>query len=102
MRKGKELMPGCIMSWIGLALAALNAIIAIALFQHGFEGSWGGFFVFLINLPISVLALLIDYYVQPKYPWLLVLTGVVWWYVIGWWIERCIRRRSRRRLPEQG
>ena len=96
MRVLDQSSPKRYLSWLGVALSSLNLAMVMAILRHGFEGSWGGFYVFLINLPISIPVLFIGHVVQPAFPWFAVLVGAIWWYVVGWWIENLIRRFRQR------
>lgn len=84
------------LSWTGVIFSALNLVVIVAIVSQGFEGSWGGFFIFVVNLPVSIPLLLIDYVVQPRFPWFTILAGALWWYVVGCWIEHWIRKKQSR------
>lgn len=94
--------PRRFVSLTGIVLSALNLVIVAAIYRKGFEGSWGGFFIFLIDLPISIPILLIDYVVRPKHPWIGILVGATWWYVVGWWVEHWVRRKLSKHAAGRG
>ncbi len=70
-------------SFLGLALAVLHCVVVFYIKNQSFEGSWGGFFLFLIDFPVSLLSFVpiglngwLFFYVF----------GSIWWYGIGFFI----------------
>ena len=82
------------LSSLGVALAVMSLGVTFFVWTQHFEGSWGGFVLFIINFPASLLALLPLGLNQ----WVLFsVLGVVWWYVVGSCIERVLTKRSKRK-----
>jgi hypothetical protein len=48
-----------------------------------FEGSWGGFLIFLVDLPVSVPALLLSNVLVIRTEYVLLVVGTAWWFCIG-------------------
>ena len=64
----------------GLALAALNLLLTFLVYREHFEGSWGGFVLFCLDFPISLLSFLPVGWNQ----WLFFfIVGPAWWYFVG-------------------
>lgn len=72
-----------------LILAASHAAIVFGVYRQQFEGSWGGFFLFLIDFPVSLLSFLPVGWNQWFFFGVL---GSLWWYVIGLIIVRLAKR----------
>lgn len=67
-------------SRLGIALALSNLIITLWVYVQKFEGSWGGFVLFWVNFPVSLLTFIPFGWNQ----WLFfIFVGPIWWYVIG-------------------
>jgi len=64
-------------------LPALHLLLCFCVLQQHFEGSWGGFFIFLADYPFSILILLIADQLKLGIVALVVL-GTLWWYFLGW------------------
>jgi hypothetical protein len=70
------------LSWI---LSALHLAAVLAVYQQHFEGSWGGFLLFLLDLPVSLLSFLPIGWNQ----WFFFgVIGSLWWFAIGIMIGR--------------
>jgi hypothetical protein len=81
---------GIYFNWLSLILFAANLAAVVAIYQTHFEGSWGGFFLFVLDFPASLLALL----PVGWNPWLFFgVIGSLWWYLIGAVIFRWIKRK---------
>lgn len=73
----------------GISFAIGFAVIEGLVFAQHFEGSWGGFLIFLLALPASLLALIVG-----GHPIALLIAGLVQWYWIGSVIDRVRRSKS--------
>lgn len=63
----------------------------------GFEGSWGGFLLFVLSLPLSVLILPAAGALNVSGPAVnaaFLISGVTWWYGVGYALERLVSKRS--------
>jgi hypothetical protein len=71
--------------WLPWILAAVHAAIclAVALGLVEGEGSWGWFFVFLIDFPASAIVLLLGKVVSLNPLVAFGLVGTAWWYAVG-------------------
>ena len=83
-----------------LPVLHLCLVVAIATELLEFEGSWGWFLVFLIDLPFSILLVFLQNVVSP----LLVfgVLGTLWWYFLSVWASSLIdnlRNRLRSVFP---
>jgi hypothetical protein len=75
---------------LSLILAAAHLAAVIAVYSQHFEGSWGGFFLYVLDFPVSLLALLPLGWNQ----WFFFgVIGSLWWYVIGGLILRLIKKK---------
>jgi len=83
---------------VGLLLLIIHTFMVWWIYQQQYEGSWGGFLVFVIDIPASFLFFLPISINQ----WLLfAIVGGIWWYLIGVfaakackWAWASIRRRT--------
>jgi hypothetical protein len=48
-----------------------------------FEGSWGGFFIFLVDFPASLPALLVSNVLRIRTDYVLLVLGTAWWFLLG-------------------
>ena len=60
---------------------------AIVISRH-FEGSWGGFFIFLANFPASVAITMLANVLGIHSIFFLVVLGTAWWFLLGILISR--------------
>jgi hypothetical protein len=79
-----------------LCVAYIATFLAVSLQE--FEGSWGGFLLYVISMPLSTLILpaasalgLSSLAVNVAF----LVVGVAWWYGVGYAAERLVSRRSR-------
>ncbi len=85
-----------IWSFLGATLAMVSLLLSLAVLSQPSEGSWGGFAVFVLNLPLSLVPLLLGYILGFNQVPLMIASGMIQWYFVGWLIEIAIRRyRSR-------
>jgi hypothetical protein len=53
-----------------------------------FEGGWGGFPIFLVDLPASFIALLLSNVLGIRTEYVLLVVGTAWWFCIGMLIAK--------------
>jgi hypothetical protein len=75
---------------LGLILLAVHLAVVFWINMQNFEGSWGGFLIFLIDFPVSLLSFAFSGYVQFIY--FMAVVGSIWWYAIGLTISTLIKR----------
>lgn len=79
---------------IASAIAAAHVLLscAIGLGWIVFEGSWGGFVLFVVDFPVSLLML----FLQDRFnPFLMhAIFGTLWWFLIAWLIVRAVLNRT--------
>lgn len=83
-----------------LPLLHLCLVVVIASDVMQFEGSWGWFLVYLVDLPFSILLLFLGPYVGPEI--LFGVLGTLWWYFLSVWASLLIdnlRNRLRSVFP---
>src|SRR5260370_13994356 len=68
---------------LGSALALGHAVFYFTIMSTQFEGSWGGFLIFLVDLPASLLVLLLSNAFGIRTAYALLTGGTVWWFCIG-------------------
>ncbi len=66
---------------VGLTLAALHLLLCYWVFTSATEGSWGGFLVFLADVPISIPLIYVAQRWGGNGP--IVVGGTVWWFCVG-------------------
>lgn len=72
-------------------LAVLNLLIVAYVYSQHYEGSWGGFVLFCLDFPISLLSFVPLGWNQ----WMFFsVIGPLWWYLIGVLISTGIRNRN--------
>jgi hypothetical protein len=71
-----------------LPVLHLCLVVAIATELLEFEGSWGWFLVYLIDLPFSILLLFLGHYAGPEI--LFGVLGTLWWYFLSMWASSLI------------
>jgi len=79
-----------------LCVAYIATFLAVSLQE--FEGSWGGFLLFVISMPLSALVLPVASALglsglAANVAFLV--TGVAWWYGVGYAAERLVSKRMR-------
>jgi hypothetical protein len=75
------------LSWI---LFATHLALVFGILEQHFEGSWGGFLLFLLDFPVSLLSFLPVGWAS----WFFFgVIGSLWWYVIGIVAVRSIKRK---------
>jgi hypothetical protein len=79
-----------------LCIAYVATFLAVSLQE--FEGSWGGFVLYVISMPLSTLILpaastlgLSSLAVNAAF----LVAGVAWWYGVGYAAERLVSKRRR-------
>jgi hypothetical protein len=67
---------------VGSAFLALHTVALGAMASQSFEGSWGGFFIYILDMPVSLIYLpLVGSQLEQ---WVVsALVGGAWWYVLG-------------------
>lgn len=75
---------------LGLLFIVIHTAIVILIVGENFEGSWGGFFLFILDFPVSLLMLIpIDWN-----RWMLFgVIGALWWYLVGVVITIAVRKK---------
>jgi hypothetical protein len=68
---------------VGSALALSHVILFFAIMSRHYEGSWGGFLIFLVDFPGSILPLLLSNALGIGNLHPLLVFGTVWWFCIG-------------------
>jgi hypothetical protein len=66
----------------GLALLLLHSLLVAVIASQRYEGSWGGFLIYIIDLPVSLLYLHLVKSTSQQVIASIVLGGI-WWYVVG-------------------
>lgn len=82
-------------SIIGTIFFVAHAVIVLVIMGSNIEGSWGGFFVMVMDLPISLLYMPFLRIIN-QWP-IYIIVGGAWWYFIGIligkfasWCRRCL------------
>jgi hypothetical protein len=79
---------------LGFVLLVVHLGVVFWVYKQGFEGSWGGFFLFVLDFPVSLLSFLPSGWNQ----WLFFgFVGSLWWYAIGVIITTMLKRNAVRR-----
>lgn len=84
-------------SFLGAILATTSLVLSLVALSQHYEGSWGGFFVFLINLPISLVPLVLGNLLGFNQVPFIICAGIAQWYFVGWFIELAIKRVNSKR-----
>jgi hypothetical protein len=66
---------------VGVTLASLHIVLCYWVFASATEGSWGGFLVALVDLPISIPLDLVAQRLGGNAA--LIVGGTVWWFCLG-------------------
>ncbi len=78
---------------LGVVLLVFHAAIVFIILGQKFEGSWGGFVLFVIDFPISLLLMLLPFKWDQ---WVLFgIFGSLWWYILGVLITAIMRKKMR-------
>jgi hypothetical protein len=78
-------------SFLGSILATISLVLSLVILDQNYEGSWGGFAIFLFNLPISAVILILgDKLGFAQVPFIIA-AGVAQWYLVGWAIGRAFK-----------
>jgi hypothetical protein len=86
-------------TWIGLGLAAFHLLLVWAIWSQHYEGSWGGFLLFLIDFPISIL-IVVPSSIYGKWVsgWIAFgIVGTLWWYffpLLASYVLRAVLRKN--------
>jgi hypothetical protein len=69
-----------------------------------FEGSWGGYVIFLVDFPGSLPALILSNLLEIRTPYVLLVVGTAWWFLLGIGFSMLFRGFSARarRVRENG
>jgi len=81
---------------VGSALALGHAVFYFTVMSRHFEGSWGGFLIFLVDFPASVLVLLLSNALGIRTDYALLAGGTAWWFCIGILIAKLFTFISKR------
>ena len=75
---------------LGLLFIVIHTTIVFLIVGENYEGSWGGFFLFILDFPVSLLMLIpIDWN-----RWMLFgVIGSLWWYLVGVIITIAVRKK---------
>jgi hypothetical protein len=81
---------------VGSALALGHAVFYFIIMSRHYEGSWGGFLIYLVDFPASVLVLLLSNALGIRTPYALLAGGTAWWFCIGILITKllCFSRKE--------
>ena len=75
---------------LGLIFFVIHTVIVYSIIGKHYEGSWGGFFLFILDFPISLLMLIPINWNK----WVLFgVIGALWWYLIGVIITIAVRKK---------
>ncbi len=77
---------------LGLVLLTVHLAVVYWIYSQHFEGSWGGFFLFLIDFPISLLSFVCVGWNQ--FIFFISVVGSLWWYSLGLIITALIKRAN--------
>jgi hypothetical protein len=75
--------------FLGVCAAIGHTALALAIRSQRFEGSWGGFLLFVIDFPASLFFLAPG--VSGSWTAMIVIGGT-WWYLIGFSVHKLIDR----------
>ncbi|WP_206744499.1 hypothetical protein [Rhodoferax antarcticus] len=78
-------------------LALAHALAVLLVYMEHYEGSWGGIFFAIPDLPVIVLLGFCKSFLSFEGYWLvLAIFGSLWWYFLGYLLARIWRMRSKR------
>ena len=86
-------------SRVGVVLCTIYFVAFLAIALSRFEGSWGGFLLFVLSLPLSALILPAAGALNVSSSAVnlaFLITGVAWWYGVGYALERLVSKRKHR------
>ncbi|HEY3615348.1 MAG TPA: hypothetical protein VGK96_00965 [Candidatus Sulfotelmatobacter sp.] len=66
---------------VGLMLASVHLLLCYWVFSSATEGSWGGFIVYLFDLPLSIPLTLVAQRLGGDGA--LIVGGTLWWFCVG-------------------
>ena len=66
---------------VGLTLASFHLLLCYWVFSSAAEGSWGGFIVYLVDLPFSIPMILVAQRLGGEAT--LIIGGTLWWFCLG-------------------
>jgi hypothetical protein len=72
----------------GSVLALSHVAFYFFVMSRNFEGSWGGFLIFLVDLPASLLALLLSNAPGMHSEYVFLIIGTAWWFFVGLLISK--------------
>lgn len=75
--------------FVGLMLACLHLVLCYWVFSSATEGSWGGFIVYLFDLPISIPLTLVAQRLGGDGA--LIVGGTLWWFCVGVVLSKGVR-----------
>ena len=86
------------LSLLGITLVVLHTLAIFFIYSQHYEGSWGGLLVFIIDFPVSALALIVvGHYVNF---WLAsAIIGGAWWYILGFLMANMVQRFRSAKVP---
>jgi len=64
-------------------LAVIHVVVFFAEIGWRFEGGWGALGIFTIDLPVSIIPLLLSYVLKINPLILLLVFGTAWWFCVG-------------------
>jgi hypothetical protein len=73
---------------LGSLLAVGHVVFCAIVISRQFEGSWGGFFIFLADFPASIAIAMIANVLSIHSIYFLVVLGTGWWFLLGVLISR--------------
>lgn len=84
-------------SFLGAILATTSLVLSLVALNQHYEGSWGEFVVFIINLPVSLVILILGNILGVDQVPFIICAGMAQWYFVGWSIGHAISRSNSKR-----
>jgi len=81
---------------VGSALALGHAVFYFTVMSRHYEGSWGEFLIFLVDLPASFPVLFLSNALGIRTDYALLAGGTVWWFCLGIMIAKLFTFISKR------
>ena len=79
---------------LGILLALIYLIASMVILGDSTEGSWGGFLLFVLAFPFSILSLFVSNYVNgPLANWVFIFLNAIWWFLLGWINTKIFRKK---------